>query len=174
MSNDIDLFLEHYGVMGMHWGVRKDNPGKQAVRDVKSDRKITRKLTSASYEGIRADRKAHADKIKQRMATDPEYAKAVHKIDKNEDRAINIAVTAFVGLYVAAAIAPYAYDLAHDPNVIYKVNKGIRFVSRKIMDKHPGGVFKPNPKKSQYWTKDTVTSSATVVGTAVDLYRNYH
>lgn len=174
MSTDTEVFLEHYGVMGMHWGVRKDNPAKQAMTDAKSDRKIKNKLTNGpSYKGIVADRKAHIDKMKARMATDPEYKKAVQKIDKNEITAINLAVTAALGIYVVAAMGPTLIELAHSPAMVYKVNKGIHFVSRKIMTKFPGGVFKPSPKKSQYWTKDTVRGSATAVGTAVELYRKY-
>lgn len=174
MSNEIDLFLEHYGVMGMHWGVRKDGISKQAMQDAKSDRKKTRQLmTGPTYKGIRADRKAHGEKIKARIASDPEYAKAIKKIDRNQDRAFGIALSVFTGIYLAGAMAPLVYDIAHDPRTVYKVNKGMHFVSRKIMNKFPGGVFRPNPKKSQYWTKDTVKGSATVIGNAVELYRKY-
>lgn len=27
MSEDVNGFLKHYGVIGMKWGVRKDDPG---------------------------------------------------------------------------------------------------------------------------------------------------
>lgn len=68
--------LEHHGVKGMHWGVRKQI---EASRAASADIKTAKKLGRSSHKGVVAERKAHGEKIKEKKANDPLYAKAIKR-----------------------------------------------------------------------------------------------
>lgn len=78
MNND---YLEHYGVLGMKWGVRKD-----PVRTFKKSQKKLNRLRSKS-----ASLRSKAEKKKARLyriPRDPEtYSRALHKISMMEAKA---------------------------------------------------------------------------------------
>lgn len=63
MAEPIVLFkgdsLEHYGVLGMKWGVRKDEEGRSGVKSAKEQRKAeTRTMTKAEKRAVFAEYKA--------------------------------------------------------------------------------------------------------------------
>lgn len=82
MTTDTDIFLAHYGVKGMKWGVRK-----QASADRKAGRKELRQVSKDARSAMKASRKAKtreeakaaSDKYKKDVynkVRSPEYKKA--------------------------------------------------------------------------------------------------
>lgn len=48
MSNELDTFLAHYGILGMRWGVRKDNYSSGYIPTPSRRRKLANKVASGS------------------------------------------------------------------------------------------------------------------------------
>lgn len=69
MSNqDVDVFLEHFGVKGMKWGIRRQAK-KEAIKDVGKLKKINRKGGT----GSRARAEAQKNLIKDKASTNSDY-----------------------------------------------------------------------------------------------------
>lgn len=79
--------LEHYGIKGMKWGIRRENPsGRGGSRTPKTDK--IRDAEKARKLQARLDRNAAIDKARARVASGDlarEYkqAKAQYKVDKH-------------------------------------------------------------------------------------------
>lgn len=112
MSTDTEVFLEHYGVMGMHWGVRKDpvevQKTKAVRKEVWADRKtkdeLDAKFNRGHGKGLMRERTAINSKIKDRIKNDPEYAKAVKRLDTNIETATKTLLAIAVGAFAVNVI----------------------------------------------------------------------
>jgi hypothetical protein len=87
---DLDDFLAHYGVKGMHWGVRKEAeslgvPHKTAATAKKDAEEFTRAKMFYG-EGAGTRRKLIKAKVEQRMS-DPQYKKAFDHFTNRTDLA---------------------------------------------------------------------------------------
>lgn len=113
MSNETEDFLEHYGVMGMRWGVRKDpevvKKTKAIRKEVWTDRKAKDELDSKFYsghgKGLMRERMAINAKIKDRMKNDPDYAAAAKRLDTNIETASKIILAIAAGSFAVSVIA---------------------------------------------------------------------
>lgn len=128
-SIDESAALEHYGVMGMKWGVRKDRDTRMANRDAKKrakaqvdygagagvkrklmDRKIKqRSKVSAKY--AEAYKEAYAKQPHEKLAAKAEkkHLKDLQKAGRNQD--INRGI-AFTATLAAPIVARYAGEKA--------------------------------------------------------------
>lgn len=72
MSYDLDDIIEHYGVKGMKWGVRKDpdrvSAKKQAKMEKKADKKWTKGMTNAKIQKAMADSDSRTKKQQEKLA----------------------------------------------------------------------------------------------------------
>lgn len=77
---DVDIFLEHWGVMGMHWGVRKDDGpsgvNRQTNRDAKKDAEEFARAKMFYGEGAGTRRKLIKTKVESKSTKSAEYKKA--------------------------------------------------------------------------------------------------
>ena len=163
LYSEVEDHLEHFGVKGMKWGVRREisvNTSKAAYATAKRDRKASVKLSKTSYKGVQADRKALREDIQSKIKNDPEYAAALKKLDRNQriksNAIIATAVVGYIGYNAGMAI------LASQGSNIYNaaVSANANYASRN----------KFNPK-SRYW--DGVTVSGSVVNTSMELVKRY-
>lgn len=93
MTDNVDSFLEHYGVMGMRWGVRKDEGGsgisnRRTDREAAKDAKEYARAKMFYGEGAGTRRKLINKSVEAKSKKDPEYKKAfdyhVEKQDLSE------------------------------------------------------------------------------------------
>ena len=83
-------FLEHYGVKGMRWGVRRDRPSGVPRATSRLARKDAREHARASAyygEGAGVRRRLINKTVEQRKKNDPAYAKAFDHHREREDMA---------------------------------------------------------------------------------------
>lgn len=88
MSNDVEDFLEHFGVKGMRWGVRKDAaPGVPSKTDraAKSDATEFARAKMFYGQGAGTRRKLISESVKAKSSKDPLYAKAFDHHLSNQD-----------------------------------------------------------------------------------------
>ena len=158
MAIEVEDELTHFGVKGMRWGVRKaPSASRVSYKRAKSDRKERIKLEKTSYRGVIADRRAMKEKINNNIKTDPLYAKAVHKMDRQDEAKAAAVILAVAG---GAVAAPYV--LGSVAKVTYKsAIKGARYYSQ---------AQKYNPN-SRFWDGRTV--SGEVVNIGAELARRY-
>ena len=163
---DTDDFLAHYGVKGMRWGRRKDET-PSAIQVARADRKEKKALAKTkTYRGIKRDRQVVNQRIRERLKSDPEYAKAVAKLNSRQKMRMQAAIIAVgIGISVGPPLL-----LEHGPTAMYrlsrsdfaaKVNRGTNYVRKKA-------TYNP---KSPFWDGNTVPG--TVVTFATDLVRRY-
>lgn len=100
MSKAADNFLAHYGVLGMHWGVRKKEPSAFRVPKVTDKGK---KLTSARKEVLTNRAKSQSDRIAVNGGASEEEVK------KGWSRGRKIALGIGIGLGVAGVGLGAAY-----------------------------------------------------------------
>ena len=158
LYSEVEDELAHFGVKGMKWGVRKaPSASRVSYKSAKSDRKEQTKLKKASYRGVAADRRAIKEKINNNIKTDPLYAKAVRKMDRQDEAKTSAAILAVMGGSVALT-----YVLRSVGNVTYKsALKGVRDYSQ---------AQKYNPN-SRFWDGRTVPGE--VVNIGAELVRRY-
>ena len=154
LYSEVEDELAHFGVKGMKWGVRKaPSASRVSYKSAKSDRKEQTKLKKASYRGVAADRRAIKEKINNNIKTDPLYAKAVRKMDR-QDKAALLA-------FVAGAVAgPYVLDS------VAKVTYAS--VTKHVRDYSQAQKYNPN---SRFWDGRTVPGE--VVNIGAELVRRY-
>ena len=154
LYSEVEDELTHFGVKGMKWGVRKaPSASRVSYKSAKSDRKEQTKLKKASYRGVAADRRAIKEKINNNIKTDPLYAKAVRKMDR-QDKAALFA-------FVAGAVAgPYVLDS------VAKVTYAS--VTKHVRDYSQAQKYNPN---SRFWDGRTVPGE--VVNIGAELARRY-
>ena len=154
LYSEVEDELAHFGVKGMKWGVRKaPSASRVSYKSAKSDRKEQTKLKKASYRGVAADRRAIKEKINNNIKTDPLYAKAVRKMDR-QDKAALLA-------FVAGAVAgPYVLDS------VAKVTYAS--VTKHVRDYSQAQKYNPN---SRFWDGRTVPGEVVNIGS--ELVRRY-
>lgn len=87
---DVDEFLEHFGVLGMHWGVRKDTPTGASRRTDHEAHKDANEFAKAKMfygEGAGTRRKLINATVNAKSARDPSYKKAFDHHLANQDLA---------------------------------------------------------------------------------------
>ena len=88
-----DNFLAHYGVMGMHWGIRRYQPYGEGGYDPKHKGKYTGKEKKAAYKYLKdryaTDSGHNSDIVKSFRDTDryKQQAKAMRKAERALNRA---------------------------------------------------------------------------------------
>lgn len=108
MIIDEEAYLEHYGVKGMKWGVRRE-----AKRDFKAAKKIHKK----GGKGSRARYSETKAEIERKSKKDPAYAKAIRRQRRNSKYKMSTADKAssvVAGAYVAGLGALY---VAQSPTI---------------------------------------------------------
>lgn len=88
MTDDVDNFLEHYGIKGMKWGQRKASiPGVSArtSREAKKDANEFAKAKMFFGEGAGTRRKLIKATVESKSAKDPTYKKAFDHHLGNQD-----------------------------------------------------------------------------------------
>lgn len=88
MADNVDDFLAHYGVKGMHWGQRKASiPGVSAKtsREARKDANEFAKAKMFYGEGAGTRRKLIKAKVEAKAAKDPSYKKAFDHHLSNQD-----------------------------------------------------------------------------------------
>lgn len=87
-ETDPDPYLEHFGVKGMKWGVRKDTPtgaGHKVDRDASRDAKEFARAKLFYGEGAGNRRKLIKAKVEQKSKSVPGYKAAFDHHLKNQD-----------------------------------------------------------------------------------------
>lgn len=83
-----ELFLEHFGVKGMHWGVRNDGPAGVTKSTNRMARKDAKEYATAKMfygQGAGTRRKLIKATVEQRSKNDPAYKKAFdHHLAKQD------------------------------------------------------------------------------------------
>ena len=169
---DGETTLAHYGVKGMRWGVRKEDPNSPRGQ-ARADRKEKKTLAKTkTYRGIRRDRQVVNQRIRDRIKSDPEYAKAVAELDKRQRRVQNQATIGSLTGVLVAQLAMEVYGDQFLDNAGPSMKRGLDYVSawskpaRETVRKK--ATYNP---KSPFWDGQTVPGS--VVKTATDLVRRY-
>lgn len=124
MSAEVEDFLEHYGVKGMKWGVRRsDRLRERSTANSESSRYKQARVDSKALKsaektkGVRSkSAEAARATIRERQKNDPQYkaAKATYDYDVRLGKDIKIAA---IGLGVIAA--PYILNLLDAAYVDY-------------------------------------------------------
>lgn len=103
MSSQTDEFLEHFGVMGMRWGVRKDESAGEARQRPSTQTEMLRdrhRLESASFRKSDNARISKGKALKEMQTTasrirreeqDKEYKKIAPQLDRIERQAMALA-----------------------------------------------------------------------------------
>lgn len=108
MSNDIDDFIEHYGVKGMQWGVRRSSKQLARARKAKKENQPAAKAKRMSDSELKS-------KV-ERLRLEREYVKITNELApspvvksllaKHGGQAVSIAVgsttSAIVGAYITS------------------------------------------------------------------------
>lgn len=86
--NDVDVFLEHFGVKGMHWGIRNDSRNSVPRRTDREARKDAEEFARAKLffgQGAGTRRKLIKNTVEAKKKRDSAYAKAFdrHLEDQN-------------------------------------------------------------------------------------------
>lgn len=94
-NNEVNAFLAHYGVMGMKWGVRKDESSKRTTRKNSSNKKVLKNILIGSAvviasgavitAGILAANKHKSSKTLDKAILNYEAAKKLQKVVKVPD-----------------------------------------------------------------------------------------
>lgn len=77
--NDTDAFLEHFGVKGMHWGIRNDRPSgvsRSTLREASKDAKEFARAKQFTGEGAGNRRKHINATVASKKQKSASYAKA--------------------------------------------------------------------------------------------------
>lgn len=85
--NEVDDFLEHFGVKGMKWGVRNDRGGvsRKVDRDAKKDAEEFARAKMFYGTGAGTRRKLIKNTVEAKQKKDPDYAKAFERHLGNQD-----------------------------------------------------------------------------------------
>lgn len=75
-EEDAEAFLEHYGVKGMHWGVRKSS--RPSGHDIREARHRLRNQAHDIRETKRAGNKEEAKRMTQEFLANPDRITAAH------------------------------------------------------------------------------------------------
>lgn len=139
-----DAYLEHFGVKGMRWGVRKDDQG-YSKKEVHRDAKTRQKAQQSSFRGkVSGDKALRAinSEIAAKNKKNPGYAEAVDQRENVLNRRRNLAILGTVlvtglalthqdqvisGAKIAAEVISTVAKEA--PDYIDKVNKGKAFAN---------------------------------------------
>lgn len=88
-----DEIITHYGVMGMHWGKRKDDPGgpgydgtkgKPASEFRKKTTEATKKVASKTAQAVRAANTRRFDEKDPREFDDAELERRINRLQKEQ------------------------------------------------------------------------------------------
>jgi hypothetical protein len=128
MDEDVDDFLAHFGVKGMHWGVRRSNiPGvtRKTDRDAKRDADEFAKAKMFYGNGAGTRRKLIKAKVEQKSKANPGYKAAFEHHVGNQD---------------LAKRADQAVSTRRRKDVKAKVGQGARGINRHINGPFAGGL----------------------------------
>lgn len=136
-DKEIDLFLEHHGIKGMHWGIRKPEE-KKARREAKA-KKFDDKAAELQKKIDNTSKWRPVHKAKLRDKRDRAISDAEKKRQgKLSHRQKQVAVGATVAAGIIAAYGTYA--ALNSGNARRLVSKGKDFITQQ----HTG--WKPNPE----------------------------
>lgn len=85
---DVDVFLEHHGIKGMHWGIRNDSRNSVPRKTDREARKDAEEFARAKLffgQGAGTRRKLIKATVEAKKKKDPTYAKAFDAHLANQD-----------------------------------------------------------------------------------------
>jgi hypothetical protein len=126
-SNDIDEFLEHYGVMGMKWGIRNDKRGVRKGHSSKEStvrakrKKISNNRRSLSDGDLRKhiSRLSEEKKLKTLINEDLKPGRTIaKKIMSESGQKTARTVISGATLYAVKAVATKKFDIKDAVNYV--------------------------------------------------------
>lgn len=115
MNNEVDEFLQHYGVLGMKWGHRKDRKPRKSMTS--ESIKNVKKVTDASKTSI--------DQLNKLIsAADPEPYKKKLNLNNMTDQQLRDAINRYD--------LEKRYNDIFAPTVVPEVSKGKRAVKKTL------------------------------------------
>lgn len=158
--NSADEIIEHYGVMGMHWGARKDAPGGPGYTDEtqgkpasafrKKTSEATKKVAKKTAQVVTAANTRRFDEKDPKALDDAELERRINRLQKEQKYREMNASSVDRGRVIAGAVLKTAGIAA----ATTLVTAGMIYMGKKGAFKGLSKVKKLGPEKAATLLKD--------------------